>query len=502
MVAVRTLGAFVAILLFTAGCIGGNTDLDPEIDEPVLALTLVDLPSLVAGHPYRDRETAAAIDPNDADHAAVFYNEAPDTAIRVPNPVPPEYRDLATLLAVITPGVIQEALAVSHDGGATWTRSALPVTGQAPPTSQWNLVCAHGDPNVYIDTDGVVHIVTIAIGCGPTLGIQNGIIHATTADDGRTWSEPDFVWWVPTNWAVEFNDREWTAYDAPSGRVGIAWTKFDLALNRASLTVVFSGDNGATWTLPHEIESSYPITNAQNYVVHTTWDSDGRFHITGNSCSLDSEDPLAAGQGGCVYHYAGGPDGGWTRTDIPIGTCPDLPEGGRFWFAPSTIDPVTRRIYIAADVLAETGPTTGGQYRAGGACLFASGDGGQTWSAGERIGTDSSHPWIGLHADGSPVVSYMALENGTAVPTLAVFNATTLELRETVALGPAFDPDTNDDGALEYGDYDEMATAGGRFLWALTQPNQDGRMGSAGFNDLDVMGYRGTFLTTRMNAYS
>lgn len=490
----RILGSALLLLTLFVGCLTpAGTDLGAGERLGAALGVVVDAAALVGHHKFRDRETSAAIDPNDALHVAVFHNVSPK---------PPVAPATDALTATWTPGIITNSLAVSHDGGQTWTESFLPYTGTAAPTSKWNLYCAHGDPNVFFDKASVIHIVTISVSCGPPpLGLANGISHATTRDDGKTWSEPDLAHFLPGNAAVSFNDREWTAYDPLTGRIGIVWTQFYAAFNRVALSAVFSSDGGHTWsTIPEELEVLFPITETHNYHVHAVWDGQGRFHVSGSACQTGGS-PLEGSESGlCLVHFVGKPGGPWVRTDIPRSTCPGLAPSSIFWYAASAIDAKTGRVALVGDVIAGRGP--GGTYKAAGGCLFVSPNGGATWSPGVYLGPSSAHPWVALTPQGHIAATYLEMVGDQATPTMDLFDPVTLALESRHVLGPTYDADTNNDGYLEYGDYDEFAASGGRFLWALTQPNQEGRVapsgfGSVGFNDLDVIGYRGTFPASR-----
>lgn len=465
----------IAVLVAASGCLAPAGSLTTAGAVERLPAFEVEAASVVAANPYRDRETDVAIDPLDPDHIAILYNERQR---------PPLTGDLVT--SPVTPRIIEQALAVSHDGGATWTTSILPSLGhEAPPTSKWSLFCGHGDPNVFFDVEGLLHIVTIAISCGgPGLTTVNGIVHATTPDDGATWSEPDLAWVVPGSAAIAFNDRQWAAYDGATGRIGVAWTAFYAAFNKAALTATFSYDGGRTWTHPEEIEANLLVVENRNYLVHTTWGLDGRFHVSGSGCLIEGA-PLRS-NGGCLVHFAGLPGGPWSRTTMPLEACPGLPEGARFGYAASAFDLQTGRVFVVGDLVGGPG-VAAGTYPPAGACLFVSPDGGETWPRAVVVGEKASHPWVASTDGGRAIVVHLEVEGDLVRPMATLYDPDLTVVART-PLGPAYDGDHEDDGNLDHGDYDAMTFAQGRLVWALTHPREDApRDGPA---DLDVRAYR------------
>jgi hypothetical protein len=429
--------------------------------------------SAIAENPFRDREADAAISPLDAQHVAVFYNERPRP-----------YVTGAIVTDPITPGIIRQALAVSRDGGQTWTRSVLPHAGAAPAGSAWGAFCAMGDPNVVFDREGLLHVVTLFIECGgPYFGSSNGVLHATTSDDGATWSEPDVVWAGAGGLSGLFHDREWTAYDAGSDTLGIAWTALTAFGNRANLVAAFSTDGGRAWSVPQELET---LTTGQgstlNFNLHAAFGPDGRFHISAHGCPTG--DGLTTGDSGtCLWHYAGAPGAAFARSQADLADCAGAPAEGRFDYAASAFGNGTW--FLAA-------PALGSGAARLGTCVFASADDGATWGPGLWLG-DADHPWLAPIPDGA-ALAFLDLAAGpdAAVPTLALLTPA-LQVRSRAPLAQAYDADTDDDGIPEYGDYDALATGGGRFVWALTAPNQQGRPAAPNeaWDDLDIWALRG-----------
>src|SRR5438309_5385375 len=80
-------------------------------------------------------------------------------------------------------------VAVSHDGGATWSRAALPVL----------LTCAGGryartsDPWVSIGNDGIVYVASLASQPATSTGSAHDVVVSVSRDHGTSWEVPVVV---------------------------------------------------------------------------------------------------------------------------------------------------------------------------------------------------------------------------------------------------------------------------------------------------------------------
>lgn len=119
-----------------------------------------------------------------------------------------------------SPSAIAARLFVTRDGGATWARSLVPL----PPGASFS------DPAVAFGPDGALHVAGLAA----TFGFGPRVFHASTTDDGKTWTGPTMLS-TAGNW-----DREWVSV-SPEGRAFVSWQ----APGRTS--IVAWSDDGATW---------------------------------------------------------------------------------------------------------------------------------------------------------------------------------------------------------------------------------------------------------------
>ena len=145
-------------------------------------------------------------------------------------------------------------VAVSHDGGETWSRSAIPGL----------LTCAAGryvhtsDPWVSIGNDGTTYVASLATRTAMATGTAHDIVVSVSRDHGTTWDAPVVVETAtapplqPDKEAILADPRRpgsayavWVDYRVVSG--------VDPSVNQ----VMFArtGDAGRTWSTPAAIYS-------------------------------------------------------------------------------------------------------------------------------------------------------------------------------------------------------------------------------------------------------
>lgn len=461
----RPAAALAGLLLATtlSGCVSPGPAGTPE--PAAWAGLVAEAPGIVTAKANPEVETDVAVDPLDPDHLAVFHIERTRPYLTGNGALEPR-----------TPGLIAEAVAVSHDGGATWGEDRrLPQAGTAAPGSAWGAFCSLADPNAFFDTDGVLHIVTLAVSCsapGYLVATHQAVVHATTRDDGATWSEPDIVGVSAGGALVWINDREWTAYDPATGAILAVWSAFYATIGGSALTAAASRDGGRTWTLAEQVATD---ARGQNWLVHANALPDGQWRITGFGC------PDANFAGRCLWAYTGAPGEGWERSEASLEDC-GAPEG-TVDYAVGAVDAASGRQFAAGGVL---GGFLGAPI---GTCVFASEDGGATWPV-SRFFPGHDHPWIAVAPDGRLALASLQMDGDVATPAIALLDGASLDTTAWALLGEAYDMDPEDDGVWERAHYDVMAVAGDRFVWALTRPNAEGRSFDGSTMDMDVWAYR------------
>jgi hypothetical protein len=244
----RVRGAAVlAALLALAGCDSGQVAKEPSLPPPHLISGSIDLPPKCTSRPQspdQPGEPSFAVDPSDPTLLVAVWQEN-----RSPDDV----------------GIV---VAVTHDGGANWVRSALPSV----------LTCTGGpylhaaDPWVSIGKDGVIYVSELVTGPPSTAGPRRDIIVSVSRDHGSTWEGPVVVESVTT--PPSYPDKD--AMLADPRRPGLAyvvWAEYGAtAKSISSVDQVFfarTTDAGRSWSKPAPIYSGNDEAQ-QNQLLMTT----------------------------------------------------------------------------------------------------------------------------------------------------------------------------------------------------------------------------------------
>jgi len=237
--------AALATLLALAGC-NSSQPREPSLPPPQLISGAIDLPAactIRAQLPDHPGEPSLAVDPGDPREliAAWQENRSPDD--------------------------VGNVVAVSHDGGSSWTRTALPSI----------LACTGGpyvhaaDPWVSIGKDGVVYVSALVTRAPSSVGTTRDIIVSISRDHGSTWEGPAVIESVTA--PPSFPDKE--AILADPRRPGLAyvvWAEYGAtATSVSSVDQLFfarTTDAGRSWSKPAPIYSGHDEAQ-QNQLLMT-----------------------------------------------------------------------------------------------------------------------------------------------------------------------------------------------------------------------------------------
>ena len=220
--------AALGALILVAGCDSAQKPSEPSLPPPRIISGPVSAPAACAGPSpsARPAEPSLAVAPGDPRQLVAVWLENPSGTV----------------------------VAVSHDGGASWSRS--PLLGL--------LSCAGGryartsDPWVSIGHDGVTYVAVLGIRPATTAATGYDIVVTVSRDHGTTWETPVVLETAtapptqPDKEAILADPRRpamaytaWVDYKVTSG--------VDPTVNR----VMFArtGDGGSTWSSPAAIYS-------------------------------------------------------------------------------------------------------------------------------------------------------------------------------------------------------------------------------------------------------
>ncbi|HWG89220.1 MAG TPA: sialidase family protein [Candidatus Thermoplasmatota archaeon] len=247
----RTLALPVALLVL-AGCLGVEPSVTPPVVEAA-AECLAPCAVVLAEHASRFWEPHVAVDPRDPDHVVAAV-----TVLGGPTGPDPFRNDLL--------------VALSHDGGKTWSSSLIPHGPQAPPGHPLGRSRALADPNLAFLPDGTVLLSGLAFNfAGSPAGIFGQgfrIFVARSTDGGATF--PDLVVVEEDEGLASISPLGHRAVAlkgpdaptmtvAPDGTVHLLWRRMIQATpaeaERSIMTASLSRDGGRTWETPKTLES-------------------------------------------------------------------------------------------------------------------------------------------------------------------------------------------------------------------------------------------------------
>jgi hypothetical protein len=371
--------------------------------------------------------------------------------------------------------------AVTQDGGATWTRSAVPFSrcagGNAGNGGDYERA---SDPWVTFTPSGVAFQMALAIsGTAQTASSINAMLVSRSGDGGRTW-EP-ITTLIRDAGAQFFNDKNAITADATNPNfVYAVWDRLD-SNARGPTLLARTTDGGASWEAARVIYD--PGVNAQtlgNQVVTlpdgTVLNLFSQFNAGPNNSQLVSLQVIRSTDKGTT----------WSG---PIKVADVTAVGAR---DPENAAATVRDGATIAQVAVAPGGTlyvVWQDVRASGAgfdgiVLARSADGGNTWSAPVRVnavaGVQAFTPSVHVRADGTVGVTYYDFRSNTSDPTTlwtdkwlarsADGGATWNEVRVAAPFDLAKAPIAR---GYFLGDYQGLKSAGTAFVPFYARTNDD-----------------------------
>jgi hypothetical protein len=351
----------------------------------------------------------------------------------------------------------------SFDGGRTWGDGTL---------SGWPNLDAQGDPAVTCDADGNFYFSVISF---DRQSPDNGVYVCKSTDGGVTWCEPVAVIEHFNDPYADFEDKEYIGADITDSpyrnNIYVSWTSFGTGGNPIEFSR--STDGGMTFSTPMEI-SEYDYVQGSVPAVGP----DGEVYVTWYASTNPSSIKIDKST-----------DGGITfGDDITVARIEPLPSplpptDFRVNSFPSIAVDITDGPYsgyihiIWADY----------RYNDGDIYYTRSTDGGATWSDGVRInddpvanGKDQFFPWISCDPQGNLHAFFYDRRNDPndvwidGYYTRSTDGGESWSANERVTTA-SFDPNIGFGGRF-IGDYNGIASVGHRAhpLWTDTRDgNQD-----------------------------
>lgn len=199
----------------------------------------------------------------------------------------------------------------TRDGGKTWQRRTLELTGTDGVAYEW-----HSDPAIGVDANGTFYYATMLI----QRSLRISMAVSRSDDGGETWTRPVNV--ATTDGVTVTDDKEWLAVDdttgAFAGHVYMMWGRYYLDANGQSVNgeIVFtrSTDRGETWSEPVPMTPKSRVGMSMlaigpNGEVYAAFNDNGRHRLRvstdgGVTFSAPTIIPIAFGPGGRIPNYA------------------------------------------------------------------------------------------------------------------------------------------------------------------------------------------------------
>ena len=374
--------------------------------------------------------------------------------------------------------------AVSADGGASWSRSLLPLSrcgGAAAGTPGDHERVS--DPWVDIAADGTVFLMGLAFsGSSFSPGSANQMLVLRSTDGGRHWGAPVSL---QRDQAAAFNDKNTLTADPTDARyVYAVWDRLDAAGNGPTL-LARSIDGGLSW-LPAEViyrpalAGGVSQTIGNRIVVIT--DGPERGVLVNAFTQIDT----LAGQSSSTLRVQRSTDHGATWA-APVTVADHRAVG--------TTDPATGQAVRDGAIIPSVATGAGGvlwlawqdaRFSGGlrdAIAVSRSGDGGRSWTAPLAVNGDPAvaafTPTLRVRADGSVGLLHFDLRSNSADARTLLADLWLLSSHEGLrwtetALARGFDlawaPSVT--GGYFLGDYQGLASAGNSWLPLVVLPGQ------------------------------
>jgi photosystem II stability/assembly factor-like uncharacterized protein len=327
------------------------------------------------------------------------------------------------------PSPMLSSVAVSSDGGATWSREALVPPGTAPTPGR-----QASNPTVVVGADGTFY--QQGYNCAPVVDCRMSV---RSLPRGATkWSD----WYIvngaaPTVEAYADGHRYGTPVAATVADVDRPWMAIDQSANVLYLSV--AGNQGA-------VDPANPLIQLL-YASHDggrTWSRAFPMDHPGRQGGILGNGVIAAARGRVAATYTGSIPGE-SDEGCPCVIFETSSDHGRNWDrhrVPTSVADDTSVSYVAAD------PSRPGRFAvvvrradSSGLHIYSTSDAGESWSGPSRLDNPSGHviepsvPWVGYSPRG--VLGVVWLPSDPSDKSFVVYAAIS---RSGDAEGSSFSP--------------------------------------------------------------